>query len=304
MNRIITYIKIALFCLCVSTVANGNEQAHLDYDVPKDAEVTKKSIVWGGNKGRSYYRRGSDRLDKNALLAKEVFSKGVMVERKLYFEGKRHGLHKKWYENKQLKSEIPYKNGLHEGWCSHWNSDGKLVGKYLMKDGAGEKVIFDNEGILKRRKSYINGMAHGSAMGFSENGNPSYWITYDKGGTEGVGFSFWDDGSLKGVSSTMRQGAIHGIAVSYRADGQLDKFLYFVGGMKTTKEKYLAAREKDKSLIYLDDPQAYKKLFSGEMKTAYVAYKKVEPVKIPLELDVSGNPLSKKGEPVILPTFK
>ena len=47
---------------------------------------------------------------------------------------------KRWYENGQLSTECPYKDGERDGVCKEWRDDGRLDAEYFYKNGALEGV--------------------------------------------------------------------------------------------------------------------------------------------------------------------
>ena len=76
-----------------------------------------------------------------------------------------------YHENGMLKWEVPTKNELVNGKVVQWNSVGRELGSYLMTDGTGIAVEYDDNGSIRSKISMVSGKPNGSAQFWDEEGN-------------------------------------------------------------------------------------------------------------------------------------
>jgi TonB family protein len=139
----------------------------------------------------------------------------------LFENGKPEGLHKRWYANGQLKSEIHYKNGQYHGSRKQYFSNGKIssIGnfKYNLLNGCnreyningnlvsefdyldGEKNdisrVWNDEGLLLFEYKYKDGKPNGSHRGWYKNRQLMYEFNY-LDGRDSVQKIWYDNGQL------------------------------------------------------------------------------------------------------------
>jgi antitoxin component YwqK of YwqJK toxin-antitoxin module len=116
-------VALAALCLTLGSVLVASAGAaepppeHLYYDVPKDAEKDGPSPNREGGTSVRYL----DVVTKAALCEEEYTRKGVMVERKLFRNGKKHGVQRRWYDEGGKRLEEPYRDGMMDGIFRDWD---------------------------------------------------------------------------------------------------------------------------------------------------------------------------------------
>jgi antitoxin component YwqK of YwqJK toxin-antitoxin module len=69
---------------------------------------------------------------------------------------------------------------------------------------------------------YENGLSHGDAIAWQDNGNKEYHITYQKGKKHGVEIFFHENGNMS-ILTQMKEGKKDGIQIFYNEDGTEDE---------------------------------------------------------------------------------
>jgi hypothetical protein len=89
----------------------------------------------------------------------------------------------------------------------------------------------------------------GTFQTWYDNGRPEYVRPYKKGKEDGELRTFYDNGILF-QSITYKDGKAHGISYQWDRDGKptQDSPKFYLQDARVTKEEYLKAAEKDKSL--------------------------------------------------------
>jgi antitoxin component YwqK of YwqJK toxin-antitoxin module len=217
----VLWLLVALFA--ASEEKKDGADDYLKYAIPKDAKVTEHTA----RPGYEYvvyetYRMGDETVgityywdrNKNQLHSEELF-KG----------GKQHGAQRAWHGNGQLRWERPYKDGQMHGTFTQSDKSGKLLGTFVMKEGTGNFQTWYDNGRLEYIKPYKKGKEHGELRTFYDNGILFQAITY-------------------------KEGKAHGISYLWERSGMLtnDSPKFYIQDERVTKEEYLKAAEKDKSL--------------------------------------------------------
>tara|TARA_Y100001970_G_scaffold293839_1_gene443714 strand:+ start:652 stop:1380 length:729 start_codon:yes stop_codon:yes gene_type:complete len=121
----------------------GNDS---DYFIEKiDEELTEKQM-----KRRDLYvsRVYQEMDDKSHGFDIKYYSNGNKRYERMYYKGKRVGLHKEYYKNGPLKSEIVFKNNEKYGPYKlyHENGNIKQEGNYIKNYRDGEVYFYDKDG--------------------------------------------------------------------------------------------------------------------------------------------------------------
>jgi len=108
------------------------------------------------------------------------------------------GIAKDYYEDKTLKAEIPYVNGLIEGFGKQYYPNGKL----------------------KYEANFVKGLFQGRATGYYENGNLEYEENYKDDELDGLVKNYYESGKLL-TELNYKNGQLDGLARAYHENGQL-----------------------------------------------------------------------------------
>jgi len=89
-----------------------------------------------------------------------------------YFQGRKHGLERRWYANGQLYWERTFKNGRKNGTHKGWWPNGQLKFFYPFKNGNynGELREWYDNGALAKLFRYDNGRETGKQQAWRKNG--------------------------------------------------------------------------------------------------------------------------------------
>ena len=108
------------------------------------------------------------------------------------------GIAKDYYEDKSLKAEVPYVNGLIEGFGKQYYPGGKL----------------------KSEANFVKGLFQGRVTGYYENGNLKYEENYKDDELDGSTKNYYENGQLK-IELNYKNGKLDGLARAYHENGQL-----------------------------------------------------------------------------------
>ena len=108
------------------------------------------------------------------------------------------GIAKDYYEDKSLKAEVPYVNGLLEGFGKQYYPGGKL----------------------KSEANFVKGLFQGRVTGYYENGNLKYEENYKDDELDGLVKNYYENGQLK-TELNYKNGQLDGLVRAYHENGQL-----------------------------------------------------------------------------------
>jgi hypothetical protein len=146
--------------------------------------------------------------------------------------------------------------------------------------------------MLIEEQGIANSIPNGMSMTYSERFD-NRTIVWKKNSTVvGTAFSFYRDGSLRGIASYSSVGDSNGPTVYFSEDGVVLEKKWYLQNKKVDESTYAAAAAKDPSLpVYYVDAADYKKWVVGPIKEALDRYQAMPRVNIPLEFDEHGNPV-------------
>jgi hypothetical protein len=95
----------------------------------------------------------------------------------------REGLHREYYEDGTLKSEVGYKDGQIDGRCRLYYKNGNLRRQFYYHNGAvnGKAFEFYENGQYKVEGNYKNGVVDDVNKFYYENGNLYSFMVYQNG---------------------------------------------------------------------------------------------------------------------------
>jgi antitoxin component YwqK of YwqJK toxin-antitoxin module len=281
--------------LFIGTLVAQTRKEVADFAIPADAV---RGRLGHGKEDRvtyqNFFAAGADLSKREVVpvIAREEFYDGHLVKRQLFRNGKNHGVWRTWHPNGQLASEEPYCDGVMDGLFRHWDESGKLIAQYIIRSGNGTRRIYDTKGRLIREVEFVNSMPNGISMTYDEQFSDRTIVWKKNGAVVGNAFSFYPDGSLKGITSYSAIGASNGPSVDFSAGGAVLRKEWYLRKKQVDESTYAAAAAKDPSLpVYYVNAADYKKWVVGPIKEALDHYQAMPRVKIPLEFDEHGNPV-------------
>ena len=96
-------------------------------------------------------------------IVTEALEDGQLYSESNWKDGKKDGLHRKWYEGGRLIYEENYKDGGHDGLAKRWHSNGQLEEEGNWKDGKRDGLVkqwYEN-GQLEEEGNWKNGELDG-----------------------------------------------------------------------------------------------------------------------------------------------
>ncbi len=156
-------------------------------------------------------------------LKKEYYDEGKRLIREEYtlVEGKKNGLHKKYFENGIVAAELPCKDGKPNGLCKFYYEPGGLRFEKNYKAGIqdGPMKEYDGAGKVISENTFLNGKIEGESRSYS-GGKLVKLYNFKNGLKHGVSTDFYPDGS-KLRDTPYLNGNINGIEKEYDNKGNL-----------------------------------------------------------------------------------
>jgi antitoxin component YwqK of YwqJK toxin-antitoxin module len=297
--KVLKFVLVLLLAPFLFGQAQGTEdRRYLDYSwllFPYDKYGPEKTS--DGKEVYSYYVKGANIQDKNALLGREYFVGKTRVERQVFKDGKKHGIQKQWIWDGKPKSESPYKDGMRHGTFRVWNESNQLIGQFEMRHGTGILREYYPWGSLKWEKHYLNDKEDGPDFNFYGNGQAMslMWYMEDKI-KEGKRFDFQENGDLQGIRGSFNGEKLDSPYVHFECCFNPESLTLFLRAEKVDLPRYLEERKQDPSLPAIpEDLDGFKKMLTPEIQKLIRSYKDLPRVKIPLEMDKKGNPIAGAG---------
>lgn len=243
-----------------------------------------------------YYPSGAD-IKKANILAIEDYRNHVLVERNFLKDGMLHGVQRKWFPNGKQKSEEPYQNGKRDGICKVWGQGGALLGQYSMSKGTGVVMVYNVAGQLVREEHFNDNFPEGLQMELYDGVVTYSWIKNRV--RQGTIFGFFvSTGRIATMGFVSSEGLEVGPRIAFTDQGVFQTVSWHLGrmdGKLVTAEEYAAAQAANPLLPpYYADINDYKKFIKKEVQHLIENYRKMPPVKIPLEFANDGKPVLAK----------
>lgn len=282
----------------------AEDDDYLSYSIPADARKIGPTSERGGRTSINYL--SLDDIENPLLYGTEIYKGGQLIERKLYKDKReqyhravKHGVQRRWHLNGKPLSEEPYKDGVMHGEFKQWDAQGRLIARYRMTNGNGTARIYNSEGTLVREKVFANNLESGMLMGLSLHEGITSLVWYKDGHQFGKSFGFYSSGALEGFicNKTEKpeyayQYLPHGPSVYFSKEGKVTEKEWYVEGKKVNEVEYAVAAAKDTSLPpYYADATKYQEFADANVREIFRKYRQLPRVKIPLEFDLSGNPV-------------
>ena len=141
-----------------------------------------------------------------------------------------NGVEEKFYSNGQIRSRFNYKSGERDGEFSLWDEDGKLTSKgtYLNEQLHGPCQDWYENGRYEFC-TWENGVPHGLYQLHYSNGIMSRQCNLVNNRPDGLE-TLWDESGKLMAEVNYKNGAVHGLYTLYRQDGSIIKKVEYENG--------------------------------------------------------------------------
>ncbi|MEO9569824.1 MAG: hypothetical protein ABJH82_07135 [Polaribacter sp.] len=136
--------------------------------------VHKDSLVLNGNEGKWYY--------KNKLyngFAVKLYPNKTIKEKTGFFNGKKEGVYKVWFNDGKLKLESHYSQNVLVGTYKSWWNNGNLASEVNYVNGKmnGVERKWFSDGNLSKERNLLKGRENGLQRAWLQNGK--IYVNYE-----------------------------------------------------------------------------------------------------------------------------
>lgn len=172
------------------------------------------------------YRRKNDTLFRYGFREAEYiyYENGQLKQEIPYVNLKPHGMVKEYYPTGQLKMEMPFKDGKLSGVVKEYDENGQIK---------LEHIYYEN-GQKKRTQAYLNGKP-ALAKEYYENGQVKVEPIFKNGKLEVK--EYYENGQVK-VEASVEDGELDGMVNEYYENGQKKSEATFQKGNLITKKEF------------------------------------------------------------------
>ena len=166
--------KFLFVCILIGvTGCQGTSKVELVKHIPR-IEVDKKELVLNQLEGRWYYN--NERFNGFAI---SYHKNGIKAESIGYYEGKKEGIAKKWFDTNAPQKESHYKANKLVGTTKSWWPNGMLSSESHYVDGTrhGIQKRWHANGQLSMQMTIVNGKEEGLQQAWLENGK--IYVNYE-----------------------------------------------------------------------------------------------------------------------------
>ncbi|RRD28681.1 toxin-antitoxin system YwqK family antitoxin [Fusobacterium canifelinum] len=144
----------------------------------------------------------------------------------MYFNDEKEpftGIAKDYYEDKTLKAEVPYVNGMLEGLGKQYYPSGKLKSEANFVEGLfqGKATGYYENGNLEYEENYKDGQLDGLTKNYYKNGNIEYEENYKDNELDGLVKKYYENGQLC-IEENYKDGKLEGEIVYYDENGNIE----------------------------------------------------------------------------------
>ena len=140
----------------------------------KNSEVLKDDLILNGNQGLWYYKE-----QPYSGYAVRYYPNDTLMQKVGFYNGKKEGVAKVWFENGVLKMESNYNQNTLVGSYKSWWENGKLASESTYIDGklnGFEKRWYDS-GVLAKQRNFVDGQENGIQQAWLKNGK--LYVNYE-----------------------------------------------------------------------------------------------------------------------------
>lgn len=143
----------------------------------------------------------------------------------VYVEGEKEtftGIAKDYYEDKSLKAELTYTNGILEGEAKQYYQSGKLKSTAIFSNGLlnGQCIGYYESGNIEYEENYLDDELNGSVKDYYENGQLKAELNYKNGKLDGLEKEYHQNGQLY-IEENYKDGKLEGESTNYDEKGNI-----------------------------------------------------------------------------------
>ena len=132
------------------------------------------------------------------------------------------GIAKDYYEDKSLKAELTYTNGILEGETKQYYQSGKLKSTAIFSKGLlnGQCIGYYESGNIEYEENYLDDELNGSVKDYYENGQLKAELNYKNGKLDGLEKEYHQNGQLY-IEENYKDGKLEGESTNYDEKGNI-----------------------------------------------------------------------------------
>ena len=132
------------------------------------------------------------------------------------------GIEKDYYEDKSLKAELTYTNGILEGEAKQYYQSGKLKSTAIFSKGLlnGQCIGYYESGNIEYEENYLDDELNGSVKDYYENGQLKAELNYKNGKLDGLEKEYHQNGQLY-IEENYKDGKLEGESTNYDEKGNI-----------------------------------------------------------------------------------
>ena len=132
------------------------------------------------------------------------------------------GIAKDYYEDKSLKAELTYTNGILEGEAKQYYQSGKLKSTAIFSNGLlnGQCIGYYESGNIEYEENYLDDELNGSVKDYYENGQLKAELNYKNGQLDGLARAYHENGQLH-IEENYKDGKLEGESTNYDEKGNI-----------------------------------------------------------------------------------
>ena len=169
------------------------------------------------------------------------------------------GIAKDYYEDKSLKAELTYTNGILEGEAKQYYQSGKLKSTAIFSNGLlnGQCIGYYESGNIEYEENYLDDELNGSVKDYYENGQLKAELNYKNGKLDGLEKEYHQNGQLY-IEENYKDGKLEGESTNYDEKGNItskriykdDGFEVLVGDGSDTADNALTDENIENKVKY------------------------------------------------------
>ena len=132
------------------------------------------------------------------------------------------GIAKDYYEDKSLKAELTYTNGILEGEAKQYYQSGKLKSTAIFSNGLlnGQCIGYYESGNIEYEENYLDDELNGSVKDYYENGQLKAELNYKNGKLDGLEKEYHQNGQLY-IEENYKDGKLEVESTNYDEKGNI-----------------------------------------------------------------------------------
>ena len=141
------------------------------------------------------------------------------------------GIAKDYYEDKSLKAELTYTNGILEGEAKQYYQSGKLKSTAIFSNGLlnGQCIGYYESGNLQYEDNYKDDELDGLIKEYYENGQIKSEMYYKSGNLDGPATVYYENGQVY-IQESYKNGELDGESFNFNEDGSLKSKAVYQNG--------------------------------------------------------------------------